>query len=187
MRVPQRAHRDLKLLSSHSIAIPIAIASAAAIAYVVYRISVHRSAHRAVRDRHDLHSEVDNERETLRSTVEALPELLESAKRSRIGAAKLSELETDLVEAKLLGSQLPVAGTEEMDYSSMELDIQLAEILTLSIRANRLTDKYRRVVGPEPVPRADAAEELDAESLFEQAASIPAQARAQHAAFVAPS
>jgi hypothetical protein len=174
------------LLSSHSIAIPIAIATAAAIAYFVYRISVHRSAHRALRSRHDLHNEVDNEREALRSTVEALPELLEAAKRSRIGAAKLSELETDLVEARLLGSQLPAAGSEEMDYSGMELDIQLSEILALSIRANRLADKYRRVA-PEPVQRADAAEESDAESLFEQAASIPAQARAQHAAFVAPS
>jgi hypothetical protein len=142
--------------------------------------------HRAQRDRHDLHSEVDTEREALRSTVEALPELLEAAKRSRIGVVKLSELETDLVEAKLLNSQLPPAGTEEMDYSGMELDIQLAEILTLSIRANRLADKYRGAA-PELVPRADAAEELDAESLFEQAASIPAQARAQHAAFVAPS
>jgi hypothetical protein len=173
------------LLSSHSIAIPIAIASVAAIAYLVHRVAVHRSAHRALRYRDDLYSEVDNEREALRGTVEALPELLAAAKRSRIGAAKLSELETDLVEAKLLGSQLPAAGTEETDYSGMELDIQLAEILALSIRANRLADKYRRAV-PE-VPYADAAEESDAESLFEQAASIPAPTRAQHAAFVAPS
>jgi hypothetical protein len=174
------------LLNSHSIAIPITIASAAAIAYLVYRVSVHRSAHRALRHRHDLRSEVDSEREALRATVEALPELLAAAERSRMGAAKLSELETDLVEAKLLESQLPAAVTEEMDYSGMELDIQLAEILALSIRANRLADKYRRAM-PEPVACADAAEELDAESLFEQAASIPAPTRAQHAAFVAPS
>jgi hypothetical protein len=83
---------------------------------------------------------------------------------------------------------LPAADAEYMDYLGMELDIQLAEILALSIRANRLADKYRRAAC-EPAPSADAAEASDAESLFEQAASIPAQVRAQHAAmsFIAPS
>jgi hypothetical protein len=140
-------------------------------AYLAHRISAYRSVHRSQRYRHDLHSEVAEEREALRSTVQGLPELLEAAKRSRPAA------EEDLAEAKLLGSQLAAADTEDMGDSGMELDIQLAEILALSIRANRLADKYRRVV----------SEELDAESLFEQAAAIPAQARAQHAAFIAPS
>jgi hypothetical protein len=189
------------MLSSHSIAIPIAIAGAAAMAYVVYRISAHRSMHRAWRDQSDLRSEVGTEREALRSTVEALPEQLEAAKCSRIAAAKirgpsgpeamqrwLSEFEADLMEAKLLGSQLPAADAEDMDHMGMELDIQLAEILALSIRANRLADKYRRAAC-EPAPSADVAEASDEESLFEQAASIPAQVRAQHAAmsFIAPS
>jgi hypothetical protein len=184
---------EIKMLSSHSIAIPIAIAGAAAMAYLVYRIAVHRSMHRARRDRRDLHREVGKEREALRSTVEGLPEQLEAAKRSRIAAGKirgpsgreamqhwLSEFEADLLEAKLLGSQLPEAEAEDMDHSGMELDIKLAEILALSIRANRLADKYRRAAA-EPAPSADAAEA--------QTASIPAQVRAQHAAmsFIAPS
>ncbi len=186
------------MLSSHSIAIPIAISSAAVMAYLIHRIWVYRSIHRARRDRSDLHSEVGKELEELRSTVEALPEQLEAAKRARIAAAKirgrsgreamqhwLGEFETDLAEAKLLGSQLPAGDTEDMDHSAMELDIKLAEILALSIRANRLADKYRRAAC-EPAPDADAAEELD-ERLFEQAASIPAPARAQRAAFIAPS
>lgn len=127
-------------------------------AYLAHRISVHRSVHRAQRYRHELHSELDNEREALRSTVEGLPELLEEAKRSRLAAG---ELEADLAEAKLLGSQLPAAATEETDHSGMELDIQLAEILALSIRANRLADKYRRAV-PEPVPCAGVGSLADA-------------------------
>ena len=189
------------MLSSHSIAIPIAIAGGAATAYLVYRISVHRSMHRARRNRRDLRSEVGAEREALRGTVEALPEQLEAAKRSRIAAAKirgpsgreamqhwLSEFEADLLEVKLLESQLPAAEAEDMVPLDLELDIKLAEILALSIRANRLADKYRRAAS-EPAPSADAAEALDAESLFEQAASIPAQVRAQHAAIsvIAPS
>lgn len=183
------------MLSSHSIVIPIAISIVAVMGYLVYRVLVHRSMRRARRDRHDLHSEVGKEREALRSTVEALPEQLEEAKRSQIAAAKirgpsgreamqhwLSEFDVDLAEATLLGSQLPAADTEDMDHSPMELDIRLAEILALSIRANRLADKYRRAAC-EPAPRAGTAEELDAENLFEQAAaSIPAQARAQRAA-----
>jgi hypothetical protein len=182
------------MLSSHSIAIPIAISSAAVMAYLIHRILVYRSMRRARRDIRDLHGEVGKEREALRSTVEALPEQLEAAKRARIAAAKirgpsgreamqhwLGEFEMDLAEAKLLGSQLPAADTEDMDHSPMELDIKLAEILALSIRANRLADKYRGAAC-EPVSDPDAADELDAKSLFEQAASIPAQARAQRAA-----
>jgi hypothetical protein len=175
------------------------ISSAAAMAYLVYRISAHRSAQRASRNRRDLHGEVGEELAALRCTVEALPEQLEAAKRSRLAAAKirgqsgreamqhwLSELEADLEEAKLLDSQLPAADTEDMDHSDMELDIKLAEILALSIRANRLADKYRRAPS-EPAPCADTAGALDAESLFEQAASIPAQARAQRVASIARS
>jgi hypothetical protein len=131
--------------------------------------------------------------------VEALPEQLEAVKRARVAAAKirgssgrealqhwLGEFEVDLAEATLLGSQLPAADTEDMDHSAMELDMKLAEILALSIRANRLADKYRRAAC-EPAPNPDAADESDAENLFEQAASIPAPARAQRAAFIAPS
>jgi hypothetical protein len=191
------------MLSLHSIAIPIAVAGAA-LGYLVFRICVHR-ARRARHERytHTLRTEVSNEREALCSVVEALPEQLESAKRSRIAAVRprgpssleatrqwLGELELDLAEAKLLESQLPAADTDGTDYSGMELDIQLAEILTLSIRANRLADKYRRAVTEAETAQDDSSGEgLDAESLFDSAASLPAQARAQHVAmsFIAPS
>jgi hypothetical protein len=72
----------------------------------------------------------------------------------------------------------------------MELDLQLAEILALSIRANRLVDKYRRAVTEAQTSQDDSCREgLDAENLFDPTASLPAQTRAQHAAmsFIAPS
>jgi hypothetical protein len=191
------------MLSFQNIAIPIA-AAGAALGYLVFRIFVHR-ARRARDERytHKLRTEVCKEREALCSVIEALPEQLESAKRSRIAAVRtrgpssleatrqwLGELELDLAEAKQLESQLPAADTDGTDYPGMELDIQLAEILALSIRANRLADKYRRAVTEAEASQDDSCREgLDAESLFDPAASLPAQARAQHAAmsFIAPS
>jgi hypothetical protein len=190
------------MLSFHSIAIPVAVAGAA-LGYLVFRICVHR-ARRARHERysHTLLTEVCKEREALCSVIEALPEHLESAKRSRIAAVRtrgpssleatrqwLGELDVDLAEAKLLESQLPATDTDDTDYSGMDLDIQLTEILALSIRANRLADKYRRALTEAETSQDDSSREgLDAESLFDQA-SLPVQARAQHAAmsFIAPS
>ncbi len=182
------------MLSLHSIVIPIATAGAA-LGYLVFRICLHRARHA----RHELYtnnlrSEVCKEREALCSVVEALPEQLEAAKRSRIAAVRtrgpssleatrqwLEELELDLAEAKLLESQVPAADTDGTDSAGMELDIQLAEILALSIRANRLADKYCRA--------ATEAETAGDEDLFDPAAPLPAHARAQHAAMslIAPS
>jgi hypothetical protein len=190
------------MLSLHSIAIPIAVAGAA-LGYFVIRICMHRARHaRYEQYTHKLRTEVCKEREALYSVIEALPEQLESAKRSRIAAIRtrgpssleatrqwLGELDVDLAEAKLLESQLPAADNESTDYSGMELDLQLAEILALSIRANRLADKYRRAAIEAEASQDDSSREgLVAESLFDQA-SISAQARAQHAAmsFIAPS
>jgi hypothetical protein len=190
------------MLSLHSIAIPIAVASAA-LSYFVFRICVHRARlARHEQYTHTLRAEVCKEREALCGVIEALPEQLESAKRSRIAAIRtrgpssleatrqwLGELDVDLAEAKLLESQLPAADTDGADYSGMDLDLQLAEILTLSIRANRLADKYRRAsIEAETSQDDSSGEGLDAESLFDQA-SLPAQVRAQHAAmsFIAPS
>jgi hypothetical protein len=191
------------MMSFHSIAIPIA-AAGAALGYLVFRICVHL-ARRARHERYadNLLTEVCKEREALCSVIEALPEQLEAAKRSRIAAVRtrgpssleatrqwLGELELDLAEAKLLESQLPAADTDGTDHSGMELDLHLAEILALSIRANRLADKYRRAVAEaETSPDDSSPEGLDADGLFDPAASLPAQARAQHAAmsFIAPS
>jgi hypothetical protein len=191
------------MLSFHNIAILIAVAGAA-LGYLVFRIFVHRAlSARHERYTHKLRTEVCKEREALCSVIEALPVQLESAKRSRIAAVRtrgpsnleatrqwLGELELDLAEAKQLESQLPATDTDGTDYPGMELDIQLAEILALSIRANRLADKYRRAVTEaEPSPDDSTREGLDAENLFDPTASLPAQARAQHAAmsFIAPS
>src|SRR5580692_712093 len=191
------------MLSLHSIAIPIAVAGAA-LGYFVFRICMHR-ARRARYERYidKLRTELCKEREALCSVVEALPEQLESAKRSRIAALRtrgpssleatrqwLGELELDLAEAKQLESQMTAADTDSTDHSGMELDLQLAEILALSIRANRLVDKYRRAVTEAQTPQdAPCREGLDAENLFDPTASLPAQTRAQRAAmsFIAPS
>jgi hypothetical protein len=189
------------MLSLHSIAIPIAIAGAA-LGYFVFRICLHR-ARRAKHElyAHKLRTEVCKEREALCSVVDALPGQLEAAKRSRIAAVRtrgpssleatrrwLEELELDLAEAKLLESQLPPADIDGTDYSGMELDMQLAEILALSIRANRLAEKYRRAVTEAEAAGDDSSREaLGAEDLFDPAASLPAHARGQHAAMSASS
>jgi hypothetical protein len=189
------------MLSLHGIAVPIAVSSAA-LAYLAYRVY----AHRVRRAQHELYTEVCNEREALCHVVETLPEQLESAKRWRIAGLRtrgpsgleatrqwLEELERDLAEVILLRSQLPAAEVDGADQSEMELDIRLAEILALAIRANRLADKYRELA--ELRSSQDFAAEqsldeeaLDEESLLDQAASLSAQARAQQAmSFIAPS
>ena len=94
----------------------------------------------------DLRGEVYEERESLRSVIEALPAQLEQAKRSTAGGPesirqRLSELEVDLLEAKLLGVELP--DIDYADLSAGELELRLVEVLALSIRANALADKYR--------------------------------------------
>ena len=192
------------MLSLHSIAIPIAIAGAA-LGYFVFRICMHRArSARHERYTHKLRTEVCKEREALGSVIQALPAQLEAAKRSRIAAVRtrgpsrleatrqwLDELELDLAEAKQLESQLTATtDTDGTDHSEMELDIQLAEILALSIRANRLADKYRRAATEtEPSQDVSSQEGLGAESRFDPTASLPAQARAPHTAMslIAPS
>lgn len=147
------------MLNFHSIPLPIALAGAA-LPYLVWRLY----ANRARGDRRELSAEIGRECASLRGVVEALPELLESARRLRVGC----ELEEDLAEARLLKSQLPEADADSADGAGMDLDIKLAEILALSIRANRLSDKYRGA----------ASEDHSS-----------AEVRAQHAAmsFIAPS
>lgn len=135
------------MLNFESITASLAIGSAV-IGYLAYRLMT--------RDRGvDLHGEVTNERASLRCVAERLPELMRFAKQSRIASAEsqgllgsegmqrwFCELEIDLAEAKTFGSQVPESDIEPTDLV-MELDIRLVEILGLSIRANRLADKYR--------------------------------------------
>ena len=168
------------MLNFHSIPLPIVL-SGAAIAYLVWRLY----ANRVRGDGRKLSAEIGQECESLRRVVEALPELLESARRSRVGC----ELDVDLAEARLLKSQLPETGGDTVDGSGMDLDIKLAEILALSIRANRLWDKYRRAASEDHSLADCPPQDLEEEGLFEQAASLPAQVHAQHAAmsFIGPS
>jgi len=107
----------------------------------------------------DLRSEVFEERESLRAVIETLPAQLELAKQSPEGGAesirqRLSELEVDLLEAKLLGVELP--DIDYADLSAGELELRLIEILALSMRANALAEKYR--VSADNVEPADELE-----------------------------
>ncbi len=128
----------------------------AAITFGAYRLSGKRSR------RTELLHEICEERECLRRVMAALPEQLEMAKRSRIAAEAtmgcatseatgrwLSELEADLKDVIALESRLPPAEVNDPDQTGMELDLRLVEILTLSIRANRLADKYSNSSQPD--------------------------------------
>jgi hypothetical protein len=164
----------MSILSLQRISILLVVAGVA----IVY-FAIRLFAKRVRRDQRHLRAEVREERDALLCMIEGLPQQLESAKRSRMAVAPqqwLDEMEADLAEAKLMGSQLPAADTEDADRSGMDLDIKLAEILALSIRAIRIADKYGLPLTEEHPAGLGAAE-----SLFEQAASLPAQARAQHA------
>jgi len=119
----------------------------------------------------DLWSEVCEERESLRAVIETLPAQLELAKQSPDGSVesirqRLSELEVDMLEAKLLGVELP--DIDYADLSAGELELRLVEILSLSMRANALAEKYRaasvdneepadELASPENAELADAA------------------------------
>jgi hypothetical protein len=157
-----------------SFQIPFAIGGAV-IAYVVFR----RLANAR---RVDPRDEIRNELESLRCVTAALPPQMNLAKRSRMAMADakgllgsettglwLSELQVDLAEAELVASQVPSTDISLDDHSVMGLEIRLAEILALSIRANRLADKYRLSLC------ADAA---DSERLSPQAESPPEPAPA---------
>lgn len=104
----------------------------------------------------DPRSELCREQESLRAAMQALPVQLDSAKRLRTAAAEgsgflesqamkqwLGEFDIDSLELKMLESQLPAADTDYSGLSELELDIRLVEILTLSLRADSLADKYR--------------------------------------------
>jgi hypothetical protein len=146
----------------------------AVVAYGAHRVSGRRS------ETVELLNEICEERESLRRLMAALPEQLELAKRSKLAAAEttgrltseatgrwLSELEADMADAKGLESQLPPTEVDRADQSGMELDLRLAEILALSIRVNRLADKYTLS------SHAD-----DASLEFDQPESLPVPPRA---------
>ena len=163
------------MLNVQIITVTVAIAGAV-IAYAAYR--------RFTRvDYRDLCVEVCEERESLRSVIEALPAQLDLAKQSRIAAdestgslrsdsmrQRLSELEVDLLEAKLLGLELP--DIDYTDLSAAELELRLIEILAMSVRANALADKYHALSAQNADPDEVDPDETDAR--FDQEAQQPA-------------
>jgi hypothetical protein len=126
----------------------------------------------------DLRSEVCEERESLRAVIETLPAQLEMAKQSPEGSAesirqRLSELEVDLLEAKLLGVELP--DIDYADLSAGELELRLIEILALSMRANALAEKYPvpdELESPENAELADAVRSAHPAMLLAAPSSI---------------
>jgi hypothetical protein len=154
------------MLSLHNMIISAAIALAL-LAYAAYgRFKKTRCA--------DLRSEVYEERESLRSVIESLPAQLELAKQSPHGSAetirqRLSELEVDLLEAKLLGVELP--DIDYADLSAGELELRLVEILALSMRASALAEKYR-VSSADGVEPADELEPPENAELADAARSV---------------
>ena len=125
------------MLSLQSMMVAAAIGGALLVYAAYGRFKKNRSA--------DLQSEVCEERESLRAVIESLPARMELAMQSPEGSAesirqRLSELEIDLLEAKLLGVQLP--DIDYVDLSAGELELRLVEILALSMRADALAEKY---------------------------------------------
>jgi hypothetical protein len=125
------------MLSLQSMMVAAAIGGALLVYAAYGRFKKNRSA--------DLQSEVCEERESLRAVIESLPARMELAMQSPEGSAesirqRLSELEIDLLEAKLLGVELP--DIDYVDLSAGELELRLVEILALSMRADALAEKY---------------------------------------------
>jgi hypothetical protein len=137
------------MLIFHNVPLTVAIGLAGAVlAYNAYRRWKSQSL--------DPRSELRKEQESLRAALQALPAQLDSAKRLRMAAAEgsgflesqavqqwLGEFDIDSLELKMLESQLPAADSDYSELSELELDIRLVEILTLSLRADCLADKYR--------------------------------------------
>lgn len=139
----------------------------ALIAYTGYRRSTGRS-------KHDMRRDLLDELASLRAAVEALPALIDLAKRSRKAAAHaegntateglhqwLGQLDLDLREAELLRSQLSAADADKT-LSDMEVEVKLVEVLAMSLRASTLADKYRASISVHETDRDSLTEEADA-------------------------
>jgi hypothetical protein len=163
------------MLIFHNVPVIIAILGAL-LAYTAYR--------RRRGQRLDPRSELREVQEYLRAAMQALPAQLDLAKRLRTAATEatesleseatqqwLSELDSDSLEFKMLESHLPAAYAGDSDLSETELDIRLVELLALSLRVDRLADKYR-------VP--PSADERDCESPTDRAGLLSDPAGVRH-------
>jgi hypothetical protein len=165
--------------SLHNIPAVFAVAVAGAlITYAAYRRSAKRTAQE--RTAGDLRSELHAEQESLRAAIEALPALIDLAKRSRTAAAHaagntgpeglqqwLCELDLDLSELELLKSQLSAADADTESLSDMDVEIRLVEVLALSLRASALAEKYRAWISVQETDRESLTD--DAEALIRNA------------------
>jgi len=167
----------------HNIPAVLAVAvTGALIAYAAYRRLAKRTAQK--RTAHDLRRELRAEQESLRAAVEALPAQIDLAKRFRVAAAHaagnpaseglqqwLCELDLDLAEAELLRSQLPAADADDYKaLSDMDVEIELVEVLALSLRASPLTEKYRASISGSDA--SISVQETDGGSLTDDAEAL---------------
>jgi len=167
----------------HNIPAVLAVAvTGALIAYAAYRRLAKRTAQK--RTAHDLRRELRAEHESLRAALEALPAQIDLAKRFRVAAAHaagnpaseglqqwLCELDLDLAEAELLRSQLPAADADDYKaLSDMDVEIELVEVLALSLRASPLTEKYRASISGSDA--SISVQETDGGSLTDDAEAL---------------
>lgn len=118
------------------------------------------------------------EREALGRVMAALPEQLELARRARLTAAEAAAVSAG-------SSGHGESSVERAGPTGMELDLRLAEILTLSIRADRIANKYRLPGGNEA-----CAESTDARTTGEHEtlrAAPPPRALQSSLSSIAPS
>jgi hypothetical protein len=181
MRLP--IGKRTTMSSLHNIPAVLALAVAGAlVGYAAYRRSAKRTAQK--RTAGDLRSELRAEQESLRAAVEALPAQIDLAKRFRVAAAHaagnpaseglqqwLCELDLDLAEAELLRSQLPAADADDYKaLSDMDVEIELVEVLALSLRASPLTEKYRASISGSDA--SISVQETDGGSLTDDAEAL---------------
>jgi hypothetical protein len=136
--------------------LPVVLAVAAAgalVAYAAYR----RAARRATkRKAHDLRAELHAEHQSMCAAIEGLRTKIDMAKRSpsvAVHAAAntgpgelqqlLCELDLELSEMELSRSRLTAIHSDYESLSDMDVDINLVEVLALSLRVNALADRYR--------------------------------------------
>jgi hypothetical protein len=158
--------------------IPAALAVAAGGAltgYAAYRRSSRRRTH-------DLRPELWAELASLHAAVEALPAQIDLAKRLRKAAAHqagsaaaevqqwLREVDLDLSEAELLKSQLP-APDGHQSLSDMEVEIKLVEVLSSSLRARALAEKYRATISAHDTDRERVTD--GTEALLQEGSYVP--------------
>jgi hypothetical protein len=150
---------------SDSLAV-LAVAAAVRIAYAVYRRSFNRRF--IERRMHDLGAELRAEQESLRAIIEALPAQIDLAKRF----CRAPALDLDSSEVELLRSQLSTIDSGDMSLSDVDMEIQLVEVLALSLRASELAEKYRA-----SIPERDTdLLETDFETFADDADRLPREA-----------